>query len=126
MSCVRSVAFGIDVKSGKRRTAMTEEKELFDGAEIISTYTLQEAIAGGVLIKVGMSGNYPVIFTSNLFYDGFRDKEERIKIVNKGLAALKMPDPEDTPDMKLRVLEHNKIWVIADGQAITFMKPEDY
>ena len=105
---------------------MTEGKGLFDGVDVISTYTLEEAITDGVLIKVGMSGNYPVVFTSNLFYDGFKDKEEREKLVNKGLAALKMPDPEDTPDMKLRVLEKNKIWVIANEQAITFMKPEDY
>ncbi|MCB4791256.1 MAG: hypothetical protein LHV68_05150 [Elusimicrobia bacterium] len=105
---------------------MTNEKGLFEEAEVISTYTLEEAIEDGVLAKVGFCGRYPVIFTSNLLYDGYEDQETRVKLVNKGLEALKKSDPEDTPDMKLRVLEKDKIWVIADTQAITFMKPEDY
>ena len=44
----------------------------------------------------------------------------------KGLELLKVPDPEDSEYMRLRVIEKDRIWVIADGQAITFMKPSDY
>ena len=95
-------------------------------AEVISTYTLEQAIEDGVLVRVGLCGKYPVIFTSNLFSEGYEDKGKRMTLVNKGLEMLKVPDPEDTEYMRLRVIEKDKIWVIADGQAITFMKPSDY
>ena len=101
-------------------------KSFWDDAPVISVYTQEQAIADGLLVKVGQCGKYPVIFTSNLLSDGFEDTEKRTALVQKGLALLQKPDEEDTEDMKLRVLEKDKIWVIADGNGITFMKPEDY
>lgn len=93
--------------------------------EPISVYTTQQAIKDGLLIKTGylQPDNIPVLFTSNLFYDV---KNTYKIIINKGLELLKQPNKEDTEYMKLRVIEKNKIWVIADLQGITFMKPEDY
>ena len=97
-----------------------------DGWEVISRYTQEQAIEDGVLVKVGSAGNLPVVFTSNLFYDRYEDKENRVVLVERGLVSLQQIDKEDTDYMKLRVLEPGKIWVILNGDGITFMKPEDY
>jgi len=94
--------------------------------DIIYRYTQEQAIEDGILVKVGTCGKLPVIFTSNLFHDGYEDKEKRIELVKKGLELLRQPDKEDTDYMKLRVIEKRRIWVVLDGNGITFLKPEDY
>jgi len=95
--------------------------------EVISTYTQAQAIADGVLVVTGYCGNQKVIFTTNLFYDGYsEDVEKRTELVKKGLEMLKKDDPEDSNYMRLRVIEKGKIWVIWNHEGITFMKPEDY
>ena len=87
---------------------------------------MEDALEDGVLVKVGVCGRYTVIFTANLLHPDFEDKEKRIALVEKGLEMLKIPNPEDTEYMRLRVIKKDRIWVVADGNAITFMKPEDY
>jgi len=99
--------------------------------EIVSTYTMEQAVSDGILVKVGwcISGKAktPVVFTSNLFYSGgYQDADQRLKLITRGLESLKKPDKEDDGYRKLRVLEKKEIWVIEDGTGITFMKPEDY
>jgi type I site-specific restriction endonuclease len=93
--------------------------------EPISVYTTKQAIDDGILVKTGylQPNNIPVLFTSNLFYEVKNDYKN---IINKGLELLKQPNKEDTDYMKLRVIEKNKIWVIANAEGVTFMKPEDY
>ena len=93
--------------------------------EPISVYTKEQAIQDGILIKVGYlsNNNLPVIFTTNLFSDV---KEHYKEIITKGLQLLNKKDPEDDDNYKLRVIEKNRIWVIANSEGITFMKPEDY
>jgi len=93
--------------------------------EPISVYTLQNALDDGMLVKVGKltNLNIPVVFTSNLFTevkDNYRD------IITKGLELLNKKDKEDDNNYKLRVIEKNRIWVIANSEGVTFMKPEDY
>ena len=104
----------------------TVEKDFWEDVPVISSYTLEQALDDGVLVRVGLCGKYPVVFTSNLFADGYEDKDRRTALVQKGIEMLKLPDPEDSDSMRLRVIEKDKLWVIADGQAITYMKPEDY
>ncbi|OGF48588.1 MAG: hypothetical protein A2231_11385 [Candidatus Firestonebacteria bacterium RIFOXYA2_FULL_40_8] len=101
------------------------------GWEVISTYTMEQALSDGILVKCGwaISGKVkaPVVFTSNLFYSGgYTDADKRLKLIKLGLESLQKPDKEDDGYRKLRVLEQNKIWVIEDGTGITFMRPEDY
>jgi type I site-specific restriction endonuclease len=93
--------------------------------EPIDVYTLEQALEDGILIKVGLlqPGNIPVIFTSNLFSEV---KDTYKEIIDKGLKMLSEKDGEDTEYMKLRVIEKNKIWVVANLERVTFMKPEDY
>lgn len=102
------------------------EKKNNDEPEVIYAYTREQAIEDGVLVPVGMAGNQSVVFTSNLFADGYEDKDKRIALVNRGLEMLRQPNPEDSEHMKLRVIEKDKIWVIWNGEGFTFMKPEDY
>jgi type I site-specific restriction endonuclease len=92
--------------------------------EPISVYTTKQAIDDGILVKTGylQPNNIPVLFTSNLFYEVKNDYKN---IINKGLELLKQPNKEDDNYMKLRIIQKD-IWVIADAQGITFMKPEDY
>lgn len=98
-----------------------------DDSNVIYSYTREQAIEDGVLILSGTVGATSVVFTSNLFADGYEDKEKRIALVNRGLEMLRQPDLEDSDYMKLRVIEKDKIWVIWHaGEGFTFMKPEDY
>jgi len=76
-------------------------------------------------VQVGKLSNLNilVVFTSNLFTevkDHYRD------IITKGLELLNKKDEEDDDNYKLRVIEKNRIWVIANSEGVTFMKPEDY
>ena len=93
--------------------------------EPISVYTQKQAIQDGLLIKTGelTPGHIPVVFTSNLFADV---KDRYQQIIQTGLELLRQPNPEDSDYMKLRVIKKGEIWVIANTEGVTFMKPEDY
>ena len=93
--------------------------------EPISVYTTQQAIDDGMLVKVGelSTNKLPVIFTSNLFEEV---KDHYQEIIQKGLSMLNQPNEEDDEYYKLRVITKNQIWVIANAEGVTFMKPEDY
>jgi len=93
--------------------------------EPISVYTKEQAIEDGILVKVGFlsSLKLPVIFTTNLFNDV---KDNYREVITRGLELLNKKDPEDDGYYKLRVIEKNRIWVIANSEGVTFMKPEDY
>ena len=95
--------------------------------KVIFAYTQAQAIEDGVLIVVGYCGKERVVFTSNLFYDGYDDAQRRRELVTRGLELLRLPDPEDSEYMKLRVIEKDKLWVVWDASdGFVFMKPEDH
>lgn len=99
---------------------------MFDEKDIISKYTMDDALDDGVFVMVGITQNkIRIVFTSNLFSEGYEDFFKRDVLIKKGLAMLEKPDKEDT-HWKLRVIEKNKIWVVLNAEGITFMKPEDY
>ncbi len=93
--------------------------------EPISVYTLEQALEDGILVKVGelSSLKIPVVFTSNLFNDV---KDHYNDIVKKGLEMLNQKDAEDSEHSRMRIVEQKRIWVIANSEGVTFMKPEDY
>lgn len=94
--------------------------------EPIFTYTTEQAVEDGVLVETGRVGRHRVYFTRTLWEEGYEDLERRTHLVRQGLELLRQPDPEDTNYMKLRVIEEDKIWVIAEPGKVTYMKPEDY
>lgn len=100
---------------------------MFDDKDIISKYTQNDAIEDGMLVEVGITDkNIRIVFTSNLFNDGYEDFVKRNALIKKGLKLLAKADKEDTNYMRLRVVVKDKIWVVLNGEGITFMKPEDY
>lgn len=95
--------------------------------KIISSYTQDEAIEDGVLVHVGEIGKQRVIFTRVLFDQGYEDEAKRKALIEQGMELLCREDSEDSPDMRLRVIEKGKIWVIWNvGEGFTFLTPEDY
>ena len=102
-----------------------EEDDVF--GPVISKYTAKDAVEDGIFVEVGYVGKEPVYFTTNLFESGGYDAyDKRISLVKKGLTLLGTQDPEDSDYMRLRVIEKDEIWVVYNGEGITFMKPEDY
>ncbi|MBI4231899.1 hypothetical protein HY605_01590 [Candidatus Peregrinibacteria bacterium] len=99
-----------------------------DSFPVVYSYTRKQAIEDGILVPLGHIDGMQIIFTTNLYFSENYDKDEpkRKELISRGLAMLAQPDPEDTNSMKIRVIEKGKIWVIQDGDGITFMKPEDY
>ena len=93
--------------------------------EPISVYTLEQALEDGILVKVGELSNLkiPLIFTSNLFNDV---KDHYNDIIKKGLEMLNQKNEEDSEYSRMRIIEKGQIWVIANTEGVTFMKPEDY
>ena len=95
--------------------------------EVISSYTQDQAIEDGILVFVGYAGRERVVFTRTLFSEGYEEEMRRQTLVEKGIALLRKDEPEDSPTMRLRVIEKDKKWVIWNsGEGITFLKPEDY
>jgi len=96
-------------------------------SQVISKYTARDAVEDGIFVEVGSVGKNPVYFTTNLFESGsYQDHDKRVGLVKHGLDMLNEYDPEDSDYMRLRVIEKDEIWVVYNGEGITFMKPEDY
>lgn len=93
---------------------------------VIFKYTAEDAVRDGIFLHIGYIGKEKVYITNNLFAEGYEDEQKRTGLVNRGLELLRLPDPEDTEYMWLRVIEKDKIWVVRNGEGYTFMKPEDY
>ena len=102
-----------------------ERDSLF--GEPISVYTQDEAIDDGVLVWVGYVGKQRVVFTRNLFDDGYQDEVKRRTLIQCGIEMICLENAEDCPERRLRVIEKGKLWVIWHvGEGFTFLKPEDY
>ncbi len=102
-----------------------DPKPLFEDA--ISVYTQEQAIEDGVLIFVGFIGKQRVVFSHDLFLQGYDDEAKRRVLVEKGVELICLDDLEDSPEMRLRVIEKGKIWAIWHvGEGFTFLRPEDY
>lgn len=97
--------------------------------EPIHVYTRQQAIQDSVLVPVGDvhfgDEKIGVCFTANLLAE-HPSVEECKALIRLGFALLNTPDPEDDGYRKLRVVVTDKVWVIHDGEGITFLRPQDY
>jgi len=115
----------------KKRDLPFVSFEVEEPFEVIFSYTAEQAEEDGILVRLpeyaGSHGE-PVYITRGLFDEGgYEDAEKRKRLVETGFDLLKMFDEEDKfSSRKLRVIEKDKIWVIEDGVAVTFLRPEDY
>lgn len=103
-----------------------------ENANVIYAYTLAQAIADGVLVKVfknrwqELSGGKPIIATEHLFSEvslaGLMEIWNEYVSWRKAIMAT-LPEEDQ---MFVTTMNSNKIWIIEDGEAITMMYPEDY
>jgi hypothetical protein len=103
-----------------------------DEDNVIFAYTLQQAIADGVLVEIfknrwsQLSGGKPIVATGHLFESV--SKAALLEIWNAYVDWRKnvMPTLPEEEQMFVTEMDGNKIWVIEDGQAFTLLYPEDY
>jgi hypothetical protein len=99
---------------------------------VIYSYTLEEAIADGVLVEVfkdrwqQLSGGKPIVATAHLF-----DRVSLaalMEIWNEYVHWRKtvMPTLPEKEQMFVTTMNSKKVWLIEDGQAFTMLYPEDY
>ena len=101
-------------------------------SNVIYEYTLQQAIADGVLVEVfknrwkELSGGKPIVATSHLYNEV--SLAALLEIWNEFVhwnKHIKDTLPEEE-QMFVTTMNGEKIWLIEDGQAFTMMYPEDY
>jgi hypothetical protein len=105
---------------------------IFDDAEVISTYPLQQAIEDGVLVEVckhrwhELSHGKPIIATAHLVDEislaGLMDIWQRF-VYWREHVMFTLPEEEQLFQM---TMNGKKVWVIEDDAAFTLMYPEDY
>src|SRR5438874_6533274 len=104
---------------------------IFDDADIIDAYPLEQAIEDGVLVEIfkerwsQLSGGKPIVVTSHLFNGASEANPEAalIDIWNEFVywnRQIKDTIPEEE-QMFVTELDGQKVWVIEDGAAITMM-----
>src|SRR6266702_6542558 len=99
---------------------------------VIIGYTLQQAIADGVLVELfknrwsELSGGKPIVATSHLFGEvslaGLREIWNEYVDWKKNV----MPTLAEEDQMFTTSMNSEKVWVIEDGQAYTLLYPDDY
>jgi hypothetical protein len=105
---------------------------IFDDAEVISKYPLDQAIKDGVLVEIfksrwdELSGGKPIVATAHLFNDitlaGLREVWNEFVHWQKTV----MPTLPEAERLFHTTMNGEAVWVIEDGAAFTLMYPEDY
>jgi len=99
---------------------------------VISEYSLEQAIADGVLVEVfknqweQLSGGKPIVATNHLNQE--ISQAALIEIWNEFVEWRTniMPTLPEEERMFVTSMNGDKIWLIEDGAAFTMMYPEDY
>ena len=99
---------------------------------LIFEYTLQQAIADGVLVEIfknrwqQLSSGKPIVATSHLFSEV--SLAALLEIWNEYVHWRKniMPTLPEEEQLFVTRMNGKKIWLMEDGQAFTMMYPEDY
>jgi hypothetical protein len=112
----------------------TQEKELETFGPVISSYTQAQAVDDGCLVEIAkLPSGKKIVFSRALFCDlGGEDENPELgqtairHMIKKGVELLKIADPEDSPNYRLRVIKPGEAWVIMDLNGLTFLRPDDY
>jgi hypothetical protein len=105
---------------------------IFDDADVISRYTLDQAIADGVLVAIfqnrwhELAGGKPIVATAHLFNE--ISLAGLMEIWNAFVQWQKhvMPTLPEAERLFHTTMNGETVWVIADAAAYTLMYPEDY
>jgi hypothetical protein len=105
---------------------------LFDSTDAISTYTLRQAIADGVLVEVfknrwdRLSGGKPIVATAHLAAEV--SLSGMLEIWNEYVDWRRHTEPFLPEEERLFATRMNRqtVWVIEDEAAFTLMYPVDY
>jgi len=100
--------------------------------DVISEYSLEQAIADVVLVEVfknrwkQLSGGKPIVVTEHLFSEvslaGLLEIWNEFVYWRKNIMET-LPEEEQ---MFVTKMNGDKVWLIEDGAAFTLMYPEDY
>jgi hypothetical protein len=99
---------------------------------VISVYSLQQAIADGVLVEVfknrwqQLSGGKPIVATAHLFNEVSLAALQEIWSEFVHWRKHIMPTLPEEERMFVTSMNSENIWLIEDGQAFTMLYPEDY
>lgn len=104
----------------------------FTNADVISTYTLTQAIEDGVLVEIfknrwgKLSGGKPIVATAHLYQEV--SLAALLEIWNEYVHWRKHNEPTLPEEERMFATRMNgkKVWVIEDGAAFTLLYPEDY
>jgi hypothetical protein len=105
---------------------------IFDDADVISQYPLEQAIADGVLVEIfknrwrELSGGKPIVATAHLHSD--ISLAGLMEIWNEFVPWQKtvMPTLPEADRLFHTSMNGQTMWVIEDSAAYTLMYPEDY
>jgi hypothetical protein len=105
---------------------------IFDPDDVITVYTLKEAIEDGVLVEIfknrwgELSGGKPIVATSHISEEvslaGLREIWNEYVVWKRNVMPT-LPEEERLFSTKMNGLT---VWVIEDDAAFTLMYPEDY
>jgi hypothetical protein len=105
---------------------------IFDDAEVIATYPLQQAIEDGVLVEIfkhqwrELSNGKPIVATAHLAHElslaGLMDIWHAFGYWREHI-MLTLPEAEQLFHM---TMDGKTVWVIEDDVAFTLMYPDDY
>jgi hypothetical protein len=105
---------------------------IFDNADVITRYTLMQAVEDGVLVEIfkyrwpALSGGKPIVATAHLFND--ISLAGLMEIWNEFVQWQKhvMPTLPEADRLFHTSMNEKTVWVIEDAAAFTLMYPEDY
>ena len=105
---------------------------IFDPDEVITVYSLKQAIEDGVLVEIfknrwgELSGGKPIVATTHLFENvslaGLREIWNEFARWKRDV-ELTLPEEERLFHTKMNEMT---VWVIEDAVSYTLMYPEDY
>ena len=105
---------------------------IFDPDEVITVYSLKQAIEDGVLVEIfknrwgELSGGKPIVATTNLFENvslaGLREIWNEFARWKRDVEDA-LPEEERLFSTKVNEMT---VWVIEDAVSYTVMHPEDY
>jgi hypothetical protein len=105
---------------------------IFDDADVISKYPLEQAIEDELLVEIfknqwpQLSGGKPIVATAHLF--NAISPAGQMEIWNEFVHWQKhvMPTLPEAERLFHTTMGGKKVWVIEDGAVFTLMYPEDY